>query len=277
MADLEQLLTDLEDAIRKGDNLFTSALLAVNVDSGKIAWYFQTSPHDTHDWDSTQTPILADMPFNGRTRKLVMTATRNGYFFVLDRTNGKSLLTAPFGAVNWTLGIDKEGRPIPNPYKEPAPDGRLIAPDEGGMTNFRSPSFDPRNGLFIVSARESYSLYFAKPADGTYGWAGADYGLWGKGIIKAIDYQTGKIRWSHDIGEGASAGVLTTDSGVTFTGDSTGNALALDTSEGKTLWHAGTGGEIASSPITYELDDRQYVLIGAGGVLFAWSLPEANK
>ena len=125
--------------------------------------------------------------------------------------------------MNWSLGIDKQGRPIPNPAKEPAPDGRLIAPDEGGMTNYRSPSFDPKTGLFIVDAHPSCSIYFAKPADGAYGWAGADYGLWGKGVIEAIDYQTGKIRWSHELGPGGSgAGVLTTDSGLTFTGDAHG-------------------------------------------------------
>ena len=109
---------------------------------------------------------------------------------------------SPFllGRLNWSLGVDKQGRPIPNPAKEPAPDGRLIAPDESGMTNYRSPSFDPKTGLFIVSAHPSYSIYFAKPADGTYGWAGADYGLWGKGVIEAIDYQTGKIRWTHESG-----------------------------------------------------------------------------
>ena len=102
--------------------------------------------------------------------------------------------------MNWALGIDKQGRPIPNPDKEPAPDGRLIAPDEGGLTNYRSPSFDPKTGLFIVDAHPSWSIYFAKPADGAYGWAGADYGVWGKGVIEAIDYQTGKIRWSHEAG-----------------------------------------------------------------------------
>ena len=136
----------------------------------------------------------------GEPRKMLMQTSRNGYFFVLDRTNGKNLLTLPYGPVNWALGVDNQGRPIPNPEKEPAPDGRLIAPDEAGLTNYRSPSFDPRTGLFIVSAHPSYSIYFAKPADGTYGWAGADYGVWGKGVLDAIDYQTGKIRWSHESG-----------------------------------------------------------------------------
>jgi alcohol dehydrogenase (cytochrome c) len=172
------------------------------------------------------------------------------------------------------MGIDKQGRPIPNPDKDPKPDGRLIAPDEGGLTNYRSPSFDPKTGLFIVDTHPSYSIYFTKPADGSYGWAGADYDLWGKGVIEAIDYQTGKIRWSHEVGPGGSgAGVLTTDSGLTFTGDAWGNILALKTSDGKTLWHAGTGAPMQTSPITYELDGRQYVLSGSGGVMFAWALP----
>ena len=208
---------------------------------------------------------------------MLMQTSRNGYFFVLDRTNGKSLLTVPYGPVNWSIGVDKQGHPIPNPEKEPAPDGRLIAPDEGGLTNYRSPSFDPRTGLFIVDAHPSYSIYFAKPADGNYGWAGADYGVWGKGVIEAIDYKTGKIRWSHELGNGGSgAGVLTTDTGVTFTGDAYGSILALRTSDGQTLWHAGTGDPIQSSPISFELDGRQYIVTGSGGVLFAWALPEST-
>jgi alcohol dehydrogenase (cytochrome c) len=264
----------LNGSTRPGDDLYTCTIVALNPETGKLVWSFQASPHDTHDWDAVETPVLVDGDFHGEPKKMLMQTSRNGYFFVLDRTNGKNLLTVPFGPVNWSLGIDKQGRPIPNPAKEPAPDGRLIAPDEGGLTNFRSPSFDPKNGLFIVDAHPSWSIYFAKPADGVYGWAGADYGVWGKGVIEAIDYQTGKIRWSHELGPESGAGVLTTDSGLTFTGDGHGNFLALDSSDGKTLWHAGSGSHIATSPTSYELDGRQYVLTSAGGVMFAWALPE---
>jgi alcohol dehydrogenase (cytochrome c) len=266
----------LSGATRPGDNPYTCSVVAINPDTGKLVWGFQVSPHDTHDWDAVETPVLVDADFHGQPRKMLMQSSRNGYFFVLDRVTGKSLLTVPYGPVNWALGTDKQGRPIPNPAKEPAPDGRLIAPDEGGMTNYRSPSFDPETGLFIVDAHPSYSIYFAKPADGNYGWAGADYGLWGKGVIEAIDYQTGKIRWSHEVGAGgAGAGVLTTDSGLTFTGDAYGNVLALDTHNGKTLWHAGMGGAMQSSPITYDLDGRQYLVTSSGGVLFVWVLPQS--
>ena len=122
----------LNGSTRPGNNLYTCSIVAINPDTGKLAWAFQVSPHDTHDWDAVETPVLVDGDFNGHPRKMLMQTSRNGYFFVLDRTNGKSLLTIPYGPVNWSLGIDKQGHPIPNPKKEPAPDGRLIAPDEGG-------------------------------------------------------------------------------------------------------------------------------------------------
>jgi alcohol dehydrogenase (cytochrome c) len=265
----------LAASTRPGDDLYTCSIVALNPDTGKMAWAFQPSPHDTHDWDAAETPVLVDGMFQGKPRKMLLQSSRNGYFFVLDRTDGSSLLTIPFGPVNWATGIDKQGRPIPDPAKDPAPDGRLIAPDENGMTNFRAPSFDPKTGLFIVSSHPSYSLYFTKPADGTYGWAGADYDLWSKGVLEAIDYQTGKVRWTHELGPGTpTAGVLTTASGLTFTGDTRGNVLALETSTGKTLWHAGSGGRMATSPITYELGGRQYLLTSSGTVVFAWALPQ---
>jgi len=262
---------------RPGDDLYTCSIVALDPDTGKLRWSFQPSPHDTHDWDAVEIPVLVDADFHGQPRKMLMQTSRNGYFFVLDRVTGENMLTTTFGPVNWSLGVDKQGRPIPNPAKEPAKDGRLIAPDEGGMTNYRSPSFDPKTGLFIVDAHPSYGIYFTKAEDGEFGWAGADYGVWGKAVLEAIDYQTGKIKWSHELGpNGSGAGVLTTGSGLIFTGDSLGNVMALRTEDGKTLWHAGEGAGMQSSPISYELDGRQYVVTSAGGILFSWALPETR-
>jgi alcohol dehydrogenase (cytochrome c) len=153
----------------------------------------------------------------------------------------------------------------------------LVAPDESGGTNYRSPSYDPGTGSLIVSAHDAYGIYFFRPDHGAYGWAGADYGVFGKSVLRAIDYQTGKIRWSHELGEGASAaGVLTTDSGLTFTGDTAGNVLALRTSDGATLWHSGIG-RVGNSPITYELDGRQYIVVGGGASLYAFALPQEQR
>lgn len=266
----------LNGPVRPGDNPWTCSIVAINPDTGVLAWGFQTSPHDTHDWDAAEVPVLVDAAFDGAPRKLLLQASRNGYYFVLDRTTGKNLLTTPFATVNWATGVDALGRPIPNPAKEPARDGRLVAPDEAGGTNYRSPSFDPATGLLVVSAHDAYGIYFFKPEHGVYGWAGADYGVHGRGVLRAIDYQTGKIRWSHDLSGGAAgAGVLTTASGVTFTGDSAGSAIALRTSDGTTLWHSGIG-RVGNSPVTYELDGRQYVLVGGGSALYAWALPTSQ-
>ncbi|PYQ75763.1 MAG: acido-empty-quinoprotein group A [Acidobacteria bacterium] len=264
----------LNGPVRAGDNRWTDSILALNPDTGRLAWGFQATRHDTHDWDAAEVPVLVDGSFNGTPAKLLMQASRNGYFYVLDRTTGRSLLTTTFATANWATGIDQDGRPIPNPAKEPARDGRLVAPDESGGTNYRSPSFDPKTGVLVVSAHDAYGIYFFRSDHGAYGWAGADYGVFGKSILRAIDYQTGKIRWSHDLGEGASAaGVLTTESGLTFTGDTAGNVIALRTSDGATLWHSGIG-RVGNSPITYELDGRQYMLVAGGASLYAFALPE---
>jgi alcohol dehydrogenase (cytochrome c) len=261
---------------RPGDNPWTCAIVALNPDTGKLAWGFQTSPHDTHDWDAAEVPVLVDGMFNGTQRKMLLQASRNGYFFVLDRTTGKNLLTAPFAAANWAKGIDAEGRPIPDPDKEPARNGRLVAPNEAGATNYRSPGFDPATGLLVVSAQDAYGIYFYKPEHGAYGWAGANYSVAGKSFLRAIDYQTGKIRWSHPIGDGAgAAGVLTTATGITFSGDIPGNLLALRTSDGTTLWHAAIG-RVGNAPITYQMDGRQFLVVGAGNSLYAYALPESR-
>jgi alcohol dehydrogenase (cytochrome c) len=262
----------LNGGARPGDNPWTCSIVALNPDTGKLVWGFQVSPHDTHDWDANEIPVLVDADFNGQPRKMLMQASRNGYFFVLDRTTGKNLLTAPFATVNWSKGIDSLGRPIPNAAKEPARDGVLVAPMESGATNFRPPSFDPRTGLFLVSAQDGYGIYFFKPEHGGYGWAGADYNVAGKSFLRAIDYRTGRIVWSHPIGDGAgTAGVLTTDTDVTISGDNRTSVMALRTSDGATLWRQDIG-HMQNAPITYELDGKQYVLVAGGPSLYAFAL-----
>jgi alcohol dehydrogenase (cytochrome c) len=263
----------LNGPVRPGDNRWTCSIIAINPDTGALVWGFQASPHDTHDWDAAEVPVLVDADFGGARRKLLLQASRNGYYFVLDRTNGKNLLTTTFAAANWAKGVDAEGRPIPLEDKEPARDGRLVAPDESGGTNYRSPSFDPANGLLVVSASDAYGIYFFKAEHGKYGWAGADYTVHQRGVLRALDYRTGTPRWQHDLSGGAgAAGVLTTAAGLTFTGDSANSAMALRTSDGSTLWHSGIG-RVGNSPITYELDGRQYVMFGGGSALYAFALP----
>lgn len=260
---------------RPGDNLWTCSILALNPDTGKLEWGFQVSPHDTHDWDAAEVPVLIDDIIDGKPRKLLVQASRNGYYVVLDRTNGKNLKTTTFAATNWAKGIDKDGRPIPEPKKDPSQAGSLIAPDESGATNYRSPSYDPASKLLLVSAADAYGIYFYKPAHGSYGWAGADYTLSTRGELRALDALSGEVKWRHSLyGGGGMAGVLTTASGLTFTGDSQNNVLALRTSDGSTLWHSGIG-RVGNPPITYELDGRQFVLMASGAALFAFALPEA--
>jgi acido-empty-quinoprotein group A len=262
---------------RKGDNLWTCSIVAVNPDTGKLVWYFQPSPHDTHDWDAVQTPIVFNGNFNGQPRKLVAQASRNGYFFVLDRATGKNLLTAPFIESNWASGIDKIGRPIPRVEKEPTPDGALVEPGSDGSTNWMAPSFSLDSQLFYVSARRIFSIFYLTAVGKAEGWGGRDRNLFASSVLQAIDYKTGKVKWSHELGEGEGiAGILTTAGKLLFTADNAGNLLAMDPSTGKTLWHSYGGGKVLASPMTYELDGRQYVIFQVQDVLFAFALPQTT-
>jgi alcohol dehydrogenase (cytochrome c) len=265
----------LNGVARKGDNLYTCSIVALDPDTGKLKWYFQPSPHDTHDWDAVQTPVLFDDTFNGVHRKLLAQGSRNGYFFVLDRSTGEHILTAPFVATNWSAGVDAKGQPRPKVDKEPKPDGVLVSPGSDGATNWLAPSFDPETGLFYLSARRLWSLFYMTADGKPEGWAGRDRNLWAESFLAAIDYRTGKIRWKHDIGEGEGrAGILTTAGNLLFTGDNEDNLMALDPATGKTLWHVAVGGSMEASPMTYELDGRQYLLTAVENVVLAWALPE---
>ncbi|HEX7362759.1 MAG TPA: acido-empty-quinoprotein group A [Bryobacteraceae bacterium] len=264
----------MDGSSRKGANLFTCTIAALNPDTGKLVWYFQASPHDVHDWDAVQTPVLVDAKFGGKPRKLLLQASRNGYYFVLDRTNGKVLLSTPYAHIDWSSGINSKGQPISKRDMYPSPAGTLVEPDAIGATNWMAPSFDPQTGLLYVDTHRSYSLYYAYHNGKPEGFAGRDVTVWSKSFLRAIDYQTGKSRWKVDLGSGWNwAGVLSTAGGVVFTGDVNGNVLALDAATGKILWHTYAGGQAEQPPITYELDDRQYLVVGAHGVVYCFALP----
>jgi alcohol dehydrogenase (cytochrome c) len=260
---------------RLGDNLYTCSIVALNPDTGKLVWYFQPSPHDVHDWDAVQTPVLIDADFKGKQRKLLAQASRNGFFFVLDRATGEHLLTSPFIDQTWSSGVDSRGRPVAKPEATPSPDGALVAPGSDGATNWMAPSFSPQTGLFYVTARRIFSVYYNTATGKPEGWGGRDRNLWANSTLRALDYRTGKVVWNHETGEGESiAGILTTAGHLLFTSDNAGNLLALDPASGKTLWHLNIGGELLASPMTYQLDGRQYVIIPIMDKLYAFALPE---
>ncbi len=262
-------------------NLFTCAVVAVNVDTGKMAWYFQTSPDDTHDWDSTQSPVLVDAMFHGRMRKLVIQAARNGYFYVLDRTTGKHLLTSKFSAAaNWAKGISPGGHVYRNPEKDNTVPGSLASPTNGGSTNWPPPSFDPQTGLFYVTLYEGYSMYYLtlKNPRLLMGLGGSEQdGVGSLGnYIAAIDYQTGKVvrRWQvpgSNVGFGGGlTGLLTTAGHLLFDGVGS-DIVAFDVTNLKPLWHSHIGW-VQNAPETYMLDGHQYVLVAASGSVYAFYL-----
>ena len=263
----------------EGDNLFTCSLVAVNVDTGKMAWYFQTSPHDMHDWDSAQTPIILDAVINGRTRKLVSTAARNGYFFTLDRVTGEHIVTSKYGmATNWVASVDKTGSLRRNPDKDPSVGGALVSPTAGGTINWEPPAYSPDTGLFYVSERNGYSLFYLIDTDprGSMGLGGQEQVNVGSAgnFLTAIDPKTGKIAWRRPYpggNGGGGGGILTTAGRLVFTGDAGGNIVAYDAVTGKPLWHSRIG-DVTNPPQTYLLDGRQYLLVAAGNTLYAFTL-----
>jgi alcohol dehydrogenase (cytochrome c) len=263
----------------EGDNLYTCSVVAINVDTGKLAWYYQTSPHDTHDWDSAQTPILVDAEFNGRMRKLVLHASRNGYYFTLDRVTGERLVSTRYSeTANWAKEINKRGQPVRDPAKDFHVGGSLVSPANSGVTNWPPPSFSPDTGLFYVPRYDSYAMYYLTETDsrGAMGLGGKEevpVASSGSHLV-AIDYKTGKTVWSHQYPSSATvamSGILTTAGKVLFAGDNAGNLIAFDPANGNTLWHSRIG-QVSNAPETYIVDGHQYILAAAGDTLFAFTL-----
>jgi alcohol dehydrogenase (cytochrome c) len=260
---------------RKGDDLYTCSIVALNIDTGKMAWYFQTSPHDTHDWDAAQTPVLLDGVIDGKPRKLLAQANRNGYYFLLDRETGKNIVSKPFLAtLNWSKGVDERGQPIPNPEKEPSVAGTLVSPPSGGATNWPSPSFDPETNLFYVSSSDQYSEFYLTDTDPHpegYGATERNSGNLGNALL-ALDYKTGEVAWRHNWPVGQTSGLLTTAGKLLFSGDGALHLVALDPANGKIVWHTALESSLSNAPETYMLDGKQYLIVGAGPRLYAFTL-----
>jgi len=268
---------------RPGDNLYSDCVLALDADTGKMKWYFQFVPHDTHDWDANEQPVLINANFRGSPRKLLIQANRNGFYYILDRTNGEFLLAQPFvKKLNWATGIDAKGRPIVAPNMDPSPGGTYVCPSVHGATNWWAPSVNPELGLLFVVALEECETYYSsaqKPVP-ISGFRGTGHTLIssepGEFFLRALDIRTGKIRWEFPMPGPARmwAGTLATAGGLVFTADDAGDLVAVDASTGKDLWHFYMGSNLRASPMSFAIGGKQYVSIAAGSNIFTFALLE---
>jgi alcohol dehydrogenase (cytochrome c) len=266
---------------RAGDNLYSDSVLALRPTSGELAWHFQYTPHDLHDWDAQQTPMLIDTEWQGRPRKLLVQANRNGFFYVLDRTDGRFLRATPFvKKLTWANKIDRDGRPVANTSAIPTPEGVQVCPAVEGATNWFSSAFDSGTGLFYVQALEKCSIY--KKAAGVWEAGKSFYNgstkdvaaERGVKVLRAISLETGKVVWERQQAGPANSwgGVLSLASGVVFFGDDEGEFSAVNSRTGTPLWHFPANQVWKVSPMTYVADGKQYVAVAAGGEIVAFSV-----
>ena len=271
---------DYNGEVRQGDNLYSDSVVALDVDSGQLKWYFQFTPHDVHDFDSAQVPVLADIEFGGRLRKLMLFPNRNAFFYVLDRVKGKFLLGKAFAKQTWAREIDASGRPVRLPDTEPTKSGTRVWPAAAGAANWHSPSFSPLTGLIYVAAREGGETFYTAQAPYNPG----DYFLGGEhkriltepnnGGVRAIVPQTGEIRWDFPLITRPYAGLLSTAGNLVLGGTNEGHFFALDATNGQHLWHFPAGGRVRSNPISYLVDGKQHVAVSAGDILISFGLDE---
>ena len=269
---------------RRGDNLYTDAVLALDAKTGKMRWYFQFTPHDIHDWDAQEPPVLVDTSWRGQPRKLLIQANRNGFFYVFDRTNGQLLLGKQFlKRMNWAKGLDATGRPILNELKEDANGETYVCPGFQGGTNWFSTSFNPGTGLYYFQALERCNVFTRRNME----WQPLKSFMGGSArpaqgetftkSLRAIDIQTGEVAW--DLVQGpssvtASAGVMSTASGLVFFGENSGSFMAADAATGKVLWDFSTNQVWKASPMTYVFDNTQHIAIAVGQSIMAFGLPD---
>ncbi len=276
-----QPVPDYNADLRKGDNLFSDCVISLDADTGKLKWYYQDTPNDPHDWDSVQDIVLADQVIDGKMRKLVLHADRNGFFYVLDRTNGKFIFAKPFVRQTWNLGFDANGKPIVDPKSFATPQGQVVFPAVGG-TNFQAPSYDAKTKIFYLEYGDSQGFAVSAPAVNEPGkeYLGRGTGTPPPGPpaqqgVAAIDTTTGKVLWKFPLTQGSlQAGVVATAGGVVFASSSEGRFIALDGKTGKPLWNFRTGQRISASPISYSVDGVQYVAVASANTIFSFALPK---
>jgi alcohol dehydrogenase (cytochrome c) len=281
---------------RPGDNLYSDSVVALDADTGKLKWHYQFTPHDEFDWDSVQVPVLTGVEWQGKPRKVMLWANRNGFYYVLDRTTGQFLMAKAFVKQNWNVGFDEKGRPIKSQALSPKPmNGPHVEPGTQGGTNWYSPSFSPNTGLFYIPTWENSGAPAGKSDPGKwvenqrYMGAGGPGGLGGGkrgagvayrtdeegyGAVRAIDPQTGEKKWDFKMVDYTESGVLTTASDLLFSGGREGNFFALDARNGSLLWSVNLGGTVASGPVTYGVNNRQYVAVCADSAMYVFGLPD---
>lgn len=269
---------DWNGDLRPGDNLYTNSLVALDATTGKLKWHFQFTPHGLHDWDACQIPVLVDAEIGGQSRKLVVMANWNAFYYVLDRETGEFLHAAAYARQTWAERIDEHGRPVVIPGTEPSEEGTLVYPSLQGATNWFSPSYSPRTRLLYVAVRQMGSYYFKTEADYEPGQpflGGGEQALGGdeaSGVIRALDVTTGEKRWEFELHSPPWAGVLSTAGGLVFGGTDEGNFFALDEANGNVLWQFQTGGAIRANPMSFSIDGQQHVAIAAGSAIFVFAL-----
>jgi len=268
---------------RPGDNLYTCSMLAIDPKDGSLRWYFQFTPHDTHDWDSNQIPVLVDLFYDGRDVKALAMANRNGFYYLLDRETGKFLTARPYVKQTWAEGIDANGRPILIPGMDPSEEGTLVYPSLQGGVNWNSPSYDAIRGHFYVPVREMGAVYFKSEVEHEPGrpfMGGGERALSGdqaSGWVRALDVLTGEKRWEFKVRTPLWAGLLSTTGGLVFGGTNEGNLFALNAENGEPLWRLNVGGGVRAGPMSFAVEGRQLVAVAAGGSLFVLGLPPEDE
>ena len=269
---------DWNGDLRPGDNLFTCSLLALDPDTGEIQWHFQYTPHDTHDWDANQIPILVDAVYDGVARKMIALANRNAFFYLLDRTDGTFLSATQYSKQTWAAGIDSTGRPLLLADKEPSEEGTLVWPSLQGATNWFSPSYNPLNQKFFVANRRMGAVYYKAEAEYEPGMpflGGGEQALSGdeaSGAVIALDVTTGKQLWEFPLQSPPWSGVMSTAGGLVFGSTNEGYFFALDDDTGNALWRFNTGAHIRTNPMGFAVDGHQRVAIIGGQTLFVFGL-----